>query len=133
MNTLTIQTLLDAQLATLTDAPEIVKENERVSAGVNKSWMRGTLLPAETENITLGLTGYQRLSGLYQIDIWTPADKGITTGATYADAVVALFAKGTVLTDNTNKVFILKSWREKGPRETAIYNTPVIVRWEAYN
>lgn len=135
MNFTIIQNLLDEKLLTLTDAPDdIVLENSRVSVGVNKTWIRSTLLPNETENITLGLNGYQRLSGLYQIDIWTPADKGINTGSTLADAIVSLFSKGTVLSNTDgDKINIIKSWREKGPKEPGVYNTPVIVKWEAFN
>lgn len=109
---------------------DIFTENKKVSAKASSTWLRTTLLPNESDISTLGPTGYNRYSGLFQIDIWQPSDIG--KNFTYADSIINIFTRSTVLSDANISLRIVKSWAERSIKEHSNYNTPVMVRWECF-
>ena len=127
-----VQQLLDEQLLTVVGLPTLQTENTRFKVVTNVPWARSTLLPAETNIVTLGVTGYDELNGLYQVDLFYPSDSGFTAANTMADTVMGAFTKGTQLTGTGINVEIDKSWRESGRTFDTFYNIPVLVSWRGY-
>lgn len=84
-----IQAALNTRLNSLAGAPTIIWPNTKVQPVIASSWMRPTLLPATT---TLhNLDGVQHHKGLYQIDIFVPAQNGLATLTSYMDSAVSHF------------------------------------------
>ena len=133
MSNATIQNLLDTHLLTVTGLPTLQRENTRVTPQTGVPWSRATFLPAETLRETLGVTGRNRLRGLYQIDLFYPADTGALAANEMADEVINDFRPGIQLIHQQSNliVHIEMAWREAGSRYEQFYNAPVIVRWRA--
>lgn len=77
-----------------------------------KSWepIAGTrharlfVLPAPTDGVALGNTGYDRLSGIAQVDLMYPPNQGDATILAKADAVAAYFQRGQSQTSGSASV-----------------------------
>jgi hypothetical protein len=126
-----IQQALDNRLATVTGLPELQTENTRVNrtGKANTPFARGTLLPAQASQLTVGVGGVNTYSGLYQVDLFYPVDTGTTAVNAMADAVMAKFVRGDTLVVDGVSVHITLSWREVGRRDEPFYAVPVLVRW----
>lgn len=126
-----IQSALDARLATVTGLPELQTENKRVNRdGKSKTpFARGTLLPNQATQLTVGKNGVNTYSGLYQVDLFYPIDSGVTAANSMADAVMEKFVRGDTLTVGGITVHITISWREAGRRDEPFYAVPVLVQW----
>lgn len=127
-----IQELLDAELVTVPGLPTLQTENTRFKLVNGVPWCRSTLLPAETNIVTLGTTGYDELNGLLQVDLFFPGDTGYATASALADAVMAVFTKGKQLPGATINVEIEKSWRLSARTFDTFYSIPVLVSWRGY-
>jgi len=128
-----ILTALDTRLQTTVGLPTFRAENERYLKVNKTAFSRSTILPARTTVDTLGLTGLNRYSGLYQIDLFYPSDEGYITGGTIADAIVANFPKTLQLTTSDNQVISIEmSWRLSGRKLDNHYNLPILVSWYGY-
>lgn len=131
MSYTTILQLLDTQLLTTTDLPTHYTENERVQLITDTPWCRSTLLPVETQELTIGSNGWVKVQGLYQIDLFYPNDAGYSTAAGIADNVITSFARGLSL-GTTTIVKIEMSWRLPARSFQQFYQIPVSVRWASY-
>jgi hypothetical protein len=96
-------------------------------------WYRPTFMPGEPWAVELMENGRNRHVGLYQIDVFSKLGEGEGVANGYADAIVAAFKRGTVLTYGTTSVVIEKAWRETGrpDPEVPYWHIPVRVRWRA--
>jgi hypothetical protein len=127
-----INAALITQLQTVTTLPELVLENARANVNANTAWCRAWQLRAATEAATLGLTGQDRFTGLLQVDLFYPQGQGVATSLTVAEAVLAVFVKGTYLTSNGVTVRVLRSYLETAQNFQAFFQQPVVVEWEAF-
>lgn len=127
-----IQQELDGQLTSITGLPEVVLENTRFKAMSKTPFIRSTLLPSQSTVETIGTTGYNKVYGLYQIDIFYPLDGGYEEINDDADTIISNFTKGTsfAITNGTLRINI--SWRNSGRKLENFYNIPVLVSWECY-
>lgn len=124
-----IHKALDAQLETVTDLPDLEKENRRLEASaIRISWCRATLLPIESDVISLGSGGTLRAQGLYQVDLFYAADRGATKANQMADLVVAALDRKH-LTQGGTVVKTTKAWRDIGSRQDQYYVVSVFARW----
>lgn len=124
---------LDTQLLLTTGLPTFRAENERYLKVNKTAFCRSTILPAKTTVETLGLTGYDRISGLYQVDLFYPSDEGYTTSGTIADAIVANFPKTLQLTLTGGQVIAIEmAWRQPARKLDNHYNLPILVSWYGY-
>ena len=128
MSITSIQTALDTQLAAVSGLPVIQLENTRYEPKTGVAWSRPTLLPAETERLS---SAKDLLQGLYQVDLFYPADKGAATASAMADLVKAAFPRGSTLTSGSTTVHITKSWREPAQSLNQFYQVILLVRWES--
>ncbi len=114
------------QLQTVTGLPPLLEENKRISGG--QAWVRATLLPAQPIPESIGVSGYDRLRGLLQVDVFYPVGTG-NQASTMADAIIAAFSSRGLQLDN---VTVERAWREAGSTIENYYSLPVFVRWRAY-
>ena len=78
----------------------IALENQDFDPRLGDPYLAAFLLPASVIQSTLGLNGCETTSGIYQIDINYPAEKGVTALLSKADEVNAVFYNGAALTLN---------------------------------
>lgn len=133
-----IQNILDTQLSTVSNLPLIVKENEGLSRTSNDTtsvsklpYLRTTMLPAETDTITVGLQGKDRFQGLYQVDSFAPEGDSHDGGNWITDEIIKAFPKKTLLTQDGITLRIVNHWRETALSSTQLHIVPIIIQWEA--
>jgi hypothetical protein len=127
----TIQTILDTQLLTVIKAEDLQTENT-IRTSKTTNFVRSTLLPAQTQILTLGVGGIDRLNGLFQIDVFTKIGTGFTEGNNTADAIMNAFVKGANHTSNNVIVTIDNKWRISSRTLQNFYVVPVFIQWSCY-
>jgi hypothetical protein len=96
----------------------------------NGPFLQPYLLPAETFTPTMGDT-FERLEGVFQVNVNTPAGSGSGVAENLAEQVLALFRRGEALTSGGVTVVIQKSWRGAGTSDGVWYRIPVSIRFWA--
>jgi hypothetical protein len=135
MSTQIIQTLLDAQVQTISGLPVLQTENNRLNATTNlASFVRTTLLPAASSILTLGsgANAMRLLTGLYQVDVFYPLDTGSSAARTLADTVVSTFPTGLRLTQGAVTVAVEVASVMTAYSINKYYCVPVRVQWTVY-
>ena len=125
-----VQQLLDTQLVASVSVP-IEKENTLYKI-TEQPFVRATLVPAMTVIASLGVYGYDRLSGLYVVDVFFPLLEGKTKIQTQADAIMNAFPKGLYLIDGNTKVLIENRSILPARKQHTMLNTPVIISWVSF-
>lgn len=125
-----LQSALDARLETVVGLPTLQAENTlyNTKGKALTPYVRSTLLPSEAIPATLGSTGKNEYSGLYQIDLFYPLDGGKAAVNAIADLVVAAFAR-TSLSAGSKQVEVRAAWCEAGSADEQFYKVPVVARW----
>ncbi len=119
-----------------TDLPNIVYENTDVDtadfdkgeAGI--AWIRGTLLPAETTEATLGSGGTDLHRGIFRIDYFN--ESGVGGFETDMDIIANAFVRGDTLTAGTTEVRIKNVSLGVGRRDGAFFVRSIDVNYFAY-
>ena len=122
-----IRAALDTQLAAL--GLTVAYENLSYEPVEGSPYVRATLLPAETEQLTLGTTGRDRHRGLYQIDVMFAA--GDSAVNTTTDTIADAFKRGSYFTYNGLTVSIRSASIDTGRREDAWFVVPVLIQYYA--
>jgi hypothetical protein len=130
MNYDKIQKQLDDHLKTYAGLPTLQLENTQILAKTGKDFCRASLITPRPTRATLGLSGRDRLIGLYQIDLFTSLNTGSSTINVLADDLVAHFPRSLILSQDDCTVTMRMTWRETGARATQFYSAAVIVEWE---
>jgi Bacteriophage related domain of unknown function len=105
MTTQVIQALLDAAVEAITSLPAFQPESTNFVKS-NAGWVRGTLLPARSTPLTIGIGAMKTLSGIYQVDCYAPIGSGTALGRGMQDSVVAAFPMGLQLVNGATTVNI---------------------------
>lgn len=134
-----INRVFNARIAAIPNVPPIINENK---SGVIKTdphnsasgatYLRTTLLPQETVETTFGPHGYNKWSGLFQIDLVYPFEDGTEMSDKLCDAIVAHFPGADIPTDEGFCIQVRTAWREASQQHTNYNMTPVVGRWETY-
>lgn len=100
---------LCARLAagTFTGTPSIAWPNvafDPPAAG----YLAASLFPSEAQQVTLGGSGYNRHTGLFQVSVFLPKGEGEVDVRTVASEVVAQFKRGTDLTSGSFTLRIVR-------------------------
>lgn len=122
-----MQRLLDAYLNSLSYPVDVVFPNVGYTPKADTEHVRATLLPTNHEDSTVNRTGYQRQEAVYQIDVYTPLDRGTTKAQEIAEAVITLFSRGTVLENAEVKVRVDKTSMDFTMREEDFWRTTISV------
>lgn len=97
----------------------------------NELWCRATILNMDDRAVTLGRNGFNLLSGVLQIDIFTTASKGDISGADTADKVREIFHTGAELHNNDQCVKILEASFRTGQTNDQWYHQMVIAEFNS--
>lgn len=127
-----VEQIFDAFTATL-NVPTIQKESTvQKTTGITE-FTRTQIAPAITVQETIGLTGQDRLNGIYVIDLFYPRDVGTASALVTVDLLLLAFEAGTVLTDGSDNVEIWNSYPTPSlPNLENFYQRQVIVEWRSY-
>lgn len=130
MSFYSIHQALDAHLKTVAGLPPLQEENVRVKIGSGtKPWCRSTLINNPTSISTVGPSGYSRLNGILQVDLYFPSDSKYAQCYAMADLVIAKFQAGTQL----GTIRIINSYPRAGfGGAPGYYTLPIIIEWENY-
>lgn len=105
---ISIRNALEAALAAITPAIDIVHENEEYTPTVGRPYCEAYLLWATPGNPTLGQGYYQEL-GVLQVSLKYPLMAGTLDAATQAGLIRNLFKRGAAFTSGGVKVQIDKT------------------------
>ena len=129
MNYEQIRTQLDQAVNAVTGIPAIVGENVTAKATASVPFTRTTLLPARPNQLTMGVTGQDELTGLYQIDLYCPLGSGAYAATLAADLVVAAFPRTWSVTAGTDVLRVVQCWAEAARQVNNWYTLSVMLKW----
>lgn len=135
MSATAIHRALVATLKTLADGEDlsVAWENVPFTPESGEAWLRENFAPDRMAQTTLGSDGHNRLPGIYMIDVFTPVGRGWKDAENLAEAVLAAFPRGAVLTDTDTgvQVRVERSYRTAARQEPKWYHVPVTAEFRA--
>lgn len=129
---LDISAALDSHLNDMVGAPSIAWENKNFEPVIGSQFVRPSLLPARTVGATLGASGTDENSGIYQIDIFSPLGEGKNESLTMADSIATHYKPGTELTYNGRLVRVLNVSRRGSVRVDGWMQTVVEIEYLSF-
>ena len=99
-----IQAALDTELNTISGSPSIAWPNTNFTPTQGTLYLAPNLLPLVSSLETLN--DYHRYSGIYQVDILVPLEKGTATLNLWCDRVHDLFPANTTLSSGGDTILI---------------------------
>ena len=124
-----IQAALDARLANLIDSPPVAWDNTSFTPQAGILWLSPHLLPGEPGLAGLGEQGLQRLRGIYQVNLFTPAGQGTGAASQLVDRLCALFPPGLDLSQGELVITCRKSGPAPAQRQGLWRLLPLRVWW----
>ncbi|WP_257292213.1 DUF4128 domain-containing protein [Endozoicomonas sp. ONNA1] len=122
---------LNQALVDLGLEPPIVWEN--VDPPKKESeWLAAYFLPASTVQSSLGDTGLDQTTGIYQIDVHTETGIGWGSLHALADQIQSGFRLGRCLEYQGQKVTVTGSSRTQGGSEGGWFKASISIQWLAY-
>lgn len=111
---------------------DVAFENLVYTPTTGKAYLAGFLLPAQTQNPSQG-GKHRHYTGVYQVSIYTPAGKGSTAASALTNAIEALFACPTTMTQTGINVHIDKtpSAAQGKPDGNGFWMVPVSITYRA--
>ncbi len=99
-----IQNALNTRLATVSGLPTVYYPNVESTPTQGTSWVRPTLLPANSDTFTLN--GQNQHQGIYQVDVFTQIKKGTAPLWLIADAIRDNFNTNKKITSGSDVINI---------------------------
>ena len=127
-----ISIALDTRLAGMTSLPAVAWENKTYIPVTGTLYLRPTTLFGDAVQATLGSSGIDENTGIYQVDVFAPADKGKSAGLIMSDNVATRFARGTNLTYNGRTVRIVSARRRPATIADGWYQIPVEIVYKSF-
>lgn len=128
-----IEAALNARLDSLAGSTDVAWQNDQYKPVLGTSYLRPTVLPAETFGATIGPSsvGSDNNSGIYQIDIFTKAGVGGAASRTLADSIADHFKPGTELTYNSQLTRCISVSQLSPIEGKGWYHRPIEIRYLA--
>lgn len=124
---------LRKQLNAMTSLPPIAWENKKYTPIVGTLFLRPTNITGDTVQASLGDSGTDETVGIYQIDVFSPADKGDKAASQMADNVANKFKRGTVMSYNGRNVRVINVSRQVGiTNNDGWYQVSVVITYKAF-
>lgn len=95
----------------------------------DSEYVRCTFLPGDTRQATIGDNGYDAITGLFQIDTFTP--KGAAR-STLPDDLADHFKRGTILNENDVRLRLRTTSIERPTHGDAWTITPISITWDTF-
>jgi hypothetical protein len=129
-----IQIALDTKLNTISGSPSIAWPNTEFTPTHGTLYLEPIILPIVSSLETLN--DYQRYSGIYQINVSVPLEKGTATVNLWTDRIVDLFIGDRRLVSGADTVLIQNTDRGPTQRDTdngvEYYRTNVDINFIVY-
>lgn len=125
-----VQQAFDQRLNSMVGLPAVAWENVRYNPTIGTSFVRPTLLPAESSHITLD--GSQKDTGIYQIDIFVELEKGTAALLTLMDTIYDHF-DSVDLTTGTTQIFLAQIARSPATREDSWLRGTIEIYYHSYS
>lgn len=125
-----ISNALNTRLSTLSNAPTILWPNHKANLVPGNTYLRPTLLPAQTNIGTFARSQHHK--GIYQVDVFVPLEKGISTINTLLDNLETHFATDLTLSSGSHTVYIGASGRGNSVRQESHYVTYLQINYTCY-
>lgn len=126
-----IESALNQRLNSLPAKPPIAWPNTKFTPINGVTYLRPTILPASTELSTLNRG--QTHSGIYQIDINVPLDKGVNVLDALLDNLYTHFSSQDILVSGPTNVFITSIGRGRAIRQDAFYVGFIEINYLCYS
>lgn len=127
-----ISSALNARLNTLPGSAPVAWENYPYDPVAGTLYLRPTLIPDDAVSYAMGATGTDQNSGVFQIDVIAPSDKGRGEAYTKADAIAEHFRPMTELTYNSRLVRCIQASIRVATQDNGWFILPVRVEYLAY-
>lgn len=108
---------------------DIAWPNIRFEPDPQRMYVGVSYLFKRTATVSCGVDGFERISGLYQLDIYDIVGKGKSDSMRVAMELVDHFRGGTVLCNECVRVHITSAWMSTPMMEENRYRIPVTVDW----
>lgn len=122
-----IENALNIQLSSIGGLPTIQWSNTKYQPIENTSFIRPSILPAQSDLETLA--GGESVGGIYQIDIFTPSEKGVGVSNKIIDDIAESFRANKTLSAGGNTVFVQAISRGTAEREEAWFHSFVSINF----
>lgn len=127
-----IQLALENPLRALqSNVLDIAFPNVKFNPTINKAFLRPTLIPATTDLYTLN--GQHRYSGIYQIDIMVPLNRGLHQLNDLADTILELYSSQSSLTANNTIVYVQNISPLPTQRDESYFQGGIQINFLSYN
>ena len=109
---------------------DVVWENS--SSKPTDTHYQQSFIPVESENISVEYDGSQELSGIYQVLIVIPIDKGLADAITGEADLLNKFSRGTSLNYNSQIAEVEKTYIGSGFQNDRWWVVPVSVEYRGF-
>lgn len=127
-----IRAAFTTKLLTYPSVPSIAWENVPFTPVIGTAYIKPVLLPGEPLQAEIGTNGINRHYGIFQISIFAPAGKGISTISSLRDGLIDHFKRGTVLTYDGIATRIIKAYPGQMLQETDYIHQPISIQFMAH-
>lgn len=123
---------LEQHIEGVTGLPDLVFENMDYEPTNGMPWVRVRFMPAKKEQATFGASKKDRLPGVLAVDVFTPSGKGPAVANGYVDDIINNFTSGEILTEDSQRVHIMRVDRAAAMNDGPWYMVPVSIYWYAF-
>lgn len=124
---------LSTQLNAINPKPSIAWENDTFTPVDDILYVRETLLPGDVTAAAVGSASQDHTIGIYQVDVFSPLNRGKAAAVAQADAIADHFKRGTILTYNGVNVRLQNVSRGTGLMDGGKYwHIPILITFEVY-
>jgi hypothetical protein len=125
-----VHAALSTKLGTIS-GEEIAWENSQFEPTLGTRWIREVYAPAPMVQSSLGTAGYNRLTGVYFLDVFTPVGRGWKDAEELVEILLEAFPRGAVLTAGSVEVRVERSYRSEARVEDHWYHVPLAIEFRA--
>lgn len=125
-----IQNALTTQLSGVSGLPEIAYANINFSSSQGTPFVKPSLIPARSKLYSLEEELHQ---GIYQVDIYTPIDKGTAPILLIADSIRDSFKNQNTLVSDTDTIYIQEISISKTQQMDGWWNCFVEINYICFN
>lgn len=133
MNYTAISAALSQKLNVMSDLPAVIAwENAGIAPVVDSLYLRTALLPVPTQYPCIGQNTEAYEQGIFQIDVLGIAGEGRGVVQDKADDLITYFARGTLLTYDSQNVRIERAYQSPGRQEDNRFKISVNINYHAF-
>lgn len=116
----------------LNNTPAFPVSSENAQSDQTGTHYRATFIPAETENIDIAYSGSQDLTGIFQVLISIPLNKGKSDAITAESELLSKFTRGTGLNYNSQHAEVVKTYMSGGFQNDQWWIIPCTIEYQGF-